>query len=365
MKRFIFSSIAMVLVATSCTESGLIETPDFYGNAIVFNTYIGRTPVTKAVDCDINYLMGKDGTDVSGKSIPGAHIYAYTCEKGNRNTSNVSFATAYLDGQLICTNQNNPTWQYRIMYENAWENEEAFWPTEKDLMFTAYNLKAESQITSISMPQLNFKVADNVSDQVDLLVTPATFVSEVEGADTPVTLVFNHLLSRVGFKIKASDATDVDIVIENVKLCGAFPKNGYVNLASIAPIIQPTGTEYATSYSLLSEAFSINAEYCSTDAMPIYSGNVLDRYMMIMPGTQTNAYIEVEYHLSGETNSHYSKHPLVIINDDKSTSPWIFEAGHAYEFIFTISTAAIEFEAEVSTQWGDPEPPIQEKPLVP
>ena len=58
MKRFIFSAIALMVAATACTESGIVDMPEFYGNPIVFDTYIGKTPITKADNVDINYLKG-------------------------------------------------------------------------------------------------------------------------------------------------------------------------------------------------------------------------------------------------------------------------------------------------------------------
>jgi hypothetical protein len=52
----------------------------------------------------------------------------------------------------------------------------------------------------------------------------------------------------------------------------------------------------------------------------------------------------VEYTLGTETKNRYSKLPL--------DTDWEFKAGYAYEFVFKIATAAIEFEAEIGEDWG-------------
>ena len=71
MKRFIFSTIAIAAIATACTESGLIDTPDFYANEITFDPYIGKAPVTKAEDISADYLK------ISSKEDPAFHVYAF------------------------------------------------------------------------------------------------------------------------------------------------------------------------------------------------------------------------------------------------------------------------------------------------
>ena len=44
MKKLIYSVIALAAVAVGCTKSEMIETPDFGGQAITFDTYIGKVP---------------------------------------------------------------------------------------------------------------------------------------------------------------------------------------------------------------------------------------------------------------------------------------------------------------------------------
>lgn len=371
MKRFIFSAIALMVAATACTESGLIDTPDMYGSAIVFDTYIGKTPITKAENIDLSYL---ESTAPNG----GARVYAFMCEKGDRNPD---FTSAYMDGRIVCktpttykgdgTIETYGEWKYEAADENntTWTEEEVYWPGDVDLAFAAYNLKVvgTTYMTNISSDntKFDFIVADKVAKQVDLLVTPLTFVSESPNSDTSVPLNFIHLLSRVGFKVLATESTTAVIQISSIKLNGSFPKKGHVDLTlatatnatSTTPVITPIvdgDNAYQHLYRLFEdgESFSIVSSNCAQGtqdnpgpgAQPIYGNTAADRYMMIMPGKQANASIEISYRLTGETKDRYAS---IELGPD-----WEFQAGYAYEFIFKISTAAIEFEAEIGQNWN-------------
>ena len=389
MKRFFISTIALIVAVTACTESGLIDAPQFYNSEIVFDTYIGKAPVTKAENIDLTYL--------ETSSVGGAHLYAFMCDKGNRNISNVDFSSAYLDGRLKCTTPTNynttpataGVWEYQIEVQaeggqSEWVTEEAYWPGEtKDLAFVAYNLAADSCIDKENqdLTHFDFSIKPNIKDQIDLLATPLTFHSET-GNQTTVSLKFHHLLSRVGFKVIPTTASSaVDINIYRLKLTGAFPESGYVNLSSstsVPTIIPHLDATFAPEYSLFygTETFTINSGTCvevdnSTTpatskivAKPVYGSNSTEtnRYMMIMPGSQSNAAIEVEYNLSGQGDTKsYARIPL----SGENGTDWSFEPGKAYEFILKISTDAIEFSAEVSDEWTEHPTTATTKPLVP
>lgn len=379
MKRFIFSAITLLVAATSCTESGLIDKPEFYQNPIVFDTYIGKTPVTKAVNCDIQQLQAENG---------GVHIYGYKADKvTGRPYDYVDYSAAYLNGELHYT---TPNWKY---YENGSEVE-AYMPTDKDLAVVAYNLKADGKVgTNPGVPymsnistdktQFDFTVFDDVASQLDLVVTPLTFVTET-GETTQVPLRFYHVLSRVGFKVQSSSNSDTEIYISSIKLKGQFAKKGSVDMKlaiatpnsstnsesnivlkdNIRPKITPitTGTSpYQTEYELLpgeNNIFMTYAKDCFENAQLISTaGN--NCYMMIMPGIQENASVEITYNVG---SSDPLKARTVSIDLDALNDINYFEAGSAYEFIFKLSTSAIEFSANIVEGGWDEQDPV-EKPL--
>ena len=72
MKRLIFATIALAAFATSCTKSEMIEAPDFGGQPITFDTYLGKVPMTKAQSVDLAYLQGTNR---------GFHVNAFMHEQ--------------------------------------------------------------------------------------------------------------------------------------------------------------------------------------------------------------------------------------------------------------------------------------------
>lgn len=406
MKRFFFSAIALVVTATACTESGLLETPDSYANPIVFDTYIGKAPITKAENIDVNYLKGyvvnEDGERVASDDIPdGVHVLAFKSPTGTLNPDNVDFDSAYLDGRLIWSTSH---WTYQIYANNQWETDDPYMPTGTDLAVVAYNLAAEDALSiSTDGRRLDFRVPNTVSDQVDLLVTPLTFVSEQSNSDTSVPLHFYHLLSRVGFKVLSVGGSSTSIVISGIKLHGLFVKTGYIDLTfatatpssstinsvngrkpSIVSVSDGADSKVDTySFFDLGESFHITGDRCNegTGAQIYanqkkgdvsYEANSNNCYMMIMPGMvgslpdtqdidddgdtteEVIPYIEVEYALaSGPSTTAIVPLTQTIDGQEKN---WTFEAGKAYEFIFKIATATIEFSATVveGSDWATP-----------
>lgn len=343
MKRFIFSAIALVVAATACTESGLIDTPQLYSSEIVFDTYIGKIPVTKAESINLAYLK-----NTANNNPGGAQVYAFMTEKGNRNPVSVDYTSAYMNGELIWNNSGTaPAWSYQV---NG-VSEEVYWPGDVDMAFVAYNLAAESCIVdgTQTLTGFDFEIKDNVSDQVDLLVTPMTFVQENNSGDTSVGLTFHHLLSRVGFSVVAtSPNSNVDITIQSLKFYGTFPKKGKVDLTTTSPVIEAYGNQVAESYNFFKsgESFTVNSNVCGSTVganSGIYANtnNPSDRYMMLMPCQFDNASIEVTYQLTG-AESQDAEIPLGSVTLDP---------GRAYEFVLRVSTSAIEFSGVVEGEW--------------
>ena len=108
MKRFFFSVIALAAAATACTEGGVIDAPQFYNNAIVFDTYIGKTPITKAESEDIEYLK------LSAAAGGGAQLYAFTCPARNSvgygNPDYADYTWTYLNGNLVYVDGTSAHW---------------------------------------------------------------------------------------------------------------------------------------------------------------------------------------------------------------------------------------------------------------
>ena len=357
MKRFFFSAIALASLTAACTESGLIDKPEFYANEISFEPYIGKTPVTKAESIDEVYLQN------SSSEKPAFHVYAFLHNSGETEPANVNVSKTFMSEDVW---YDGTIWTYEGL---------EYWPDNRELAFVAYNYAAESCITSHPTPTtFEFTIEDDISRQVDLLATPFMMgLKDDADGDTKVNLVFKHLLSRVGFSVVASHPSeDVNIAIRSIKLCGNFPAVGNVDLRANAnglPYITPKSGTEVNSYSLFDDetCFEANSTLCVADGAlpgkPIYANTDLDltagewderyteipgatdesRYMMIMPCQPgAEASIEVEYQLTSDIKR-TARVPL---------SDWEFKAGYAYEFVLQVSTESIEFSAQMGG-WDD------------
>ena len=341
MKRFIYTTIALAAVAVGCTKSNLVEGPQSMETPIEFETYNGRTPLTKASEITNTTIQGE-----------GFHVTAFYSVDNS----------VYMDRDV--------TWS-----EGAWTySPKAYWPATGDLNFVAYGLNAKNTLV-VSDDHLTFTytVPDVVADQEDLVASK--FGDSTKSADDngKVTIQMQHLLSKIGFQVKTiytGNAPDAQVTIKNITLKGEFNKTGSVNLKPAADVtfkITPTAdTEKAASYALFADGESFTAG-ASADAQPIYCNSVSNpdessRYMMIMPGDiGQKPTIEVEYKLTGQND--FQKAVIDLqkpTGTENTTVPWTLEAGTAYEFIFTVSISSIDFTGEV-VKWDELEKPIPEQ----
>ena len=400
MKKALLFIVALAAVAISCTKSEVVKAPG-RGREVKFDSYVGKSPLTKAESADLAYLQREIANE------GGFQVYAFlhnaipqtenpeTGEIDYTDISKIGTVSAYMNKVVnwVGATTDDPTtedvdetkpgyWDYAGV---------VYWPdhtTQRKLAFAAYALNAQhlmafddaETVTGKSFTNFTYTVPDAIKDQKDLLVTPFLpnqGLSENANA-APVQLNFKHLLSRVGFQVVANQDGDVEIDIQEVTLHGKFPKQGTVDLrgkAVITPLVAD-GSEFATSYTL----FPTDNHFVtlsSTVPADIYENKIVteetsesgekvttttdsddksSRYMMIMPstqptaavdgaipeGTDPGAFLEVQYQL---TEADVQKARV-------SLDGWNFAAGKSYNFIFKVSTSSIEFTVEVES-WNE------------
>ena len=351
MKRFFFSLIALAAVAASCTQSALVETPDLNGTEITFNPYTGRTPVTRATQVATKEALAS----------PGFHVLGYL-HKDNQ-------VSTLMDGLVHGT-----SWQY--------DGDKVYWPdattaSTTSLSFVAYSANVwgkdsemgteDDHINWTSDSEFTFSVNPTVSDQVDLLATKyqsgLTLVSNSQGT---VDLDFIHLLSRVGFQLKAKkDNSNIQITISKLELHGSMPTTGTLDLFSaedkvgsetdneVIPALEVgEPSEVPVVYSLLTKSRTMNSS--ATAAQITNPGDdAANCYMMIMPHTSTDDKIYIEYTItSTEGHSSSLMKAEVPILKDKNQQPFTFQPGTAYEFVLEVSTSSIGFDVK-ETPWNN------------
>lgn len=395
MKKALFFIVALASVAIGCTKSEVIKAPG-RGREIKFDTYLGKTPVTKAESVDLNYL--KDTSLASS----GFHVSAFL-HKFITDSIDVQDTSQIINGSgKILDVSDVPTKSTYMNEDVKWDglkwkfSKVVYWPEStsgRKLAFAAYALNAQHLMTFAddetstgkSFTEFTYTVPDAVKDQKDLLVSPfianESRVAPNNGDNiAPVVFNFKHLLSRVGFQVVANQSSDVEIDIKEITLHGNFPTQGKVSLKDTGVIYPITKEEdanakYVTQYDFFpnddhfvttayTEPVNIFAnrivsnktelphdgdDTSNTDTTVTESYDDSNRFMMIMPSqqdatgaTQDNdidpgAYIDVVYELTGGEE----QKARVSLDGFK------FEAGKSYTFIFKVSTLSISFDVSV------------------
>lgn len=345
MKRLFILSIALAAVAIGCTKSEVIKAPG-RGREVKFDTYVGKTPVTKAESADLDYLKQSLTDDEGGFQVYGfLHDYVeptvqapvegeeiYNGTDMDVDVSGIATNSAYMDKQVNWVAGEGDVagyWDYPGV---------VYWPdysTSRKLAFAAWALNVKDLIeweedpnvagndktdhpAGQSYTKFSYTVPSAVKDQKDLMVTP--FVPN-QGLDasanaSPVQLNFKHLLSRVGFQVVANQDGDVVIDIKDITLYGKFPKTGNVDLKGkgvIDPVTETEGGVCEESYTFFQSKSHYFSTTSSKTATNIFENRLIitdteivpgeenqgetkitidtltndsNRYMMIMPSTQ-------------------------------------------------------------------------------
>lgn len=357
MKKYILITLALASVAAGCTKSNFVDVPEAQTTPITFETYTGKTPVTKATEKTTLSLAQ------STASAPAFHVKAFYNSSLYMNE----------DVWSTCkfTDNDNTT-----ISEQGWDYDgTVYWPSAGNVTFYAYGISSNLRPNSNADDETAFTytVPPTVSTQDDLIVAiPVT--QDGSENNSAVSLNFKHLLSKVGFTLMTTDQNDIEINVKRVVMTGKFHTSGTVSLENAEPKINVSDEEVntVTSYSLLGTAYDsstpgtysifktsnvpttgavIYPNYthqvtASSDVAPgpdsiITDADKNNRFMMIIPGALPTK-VDIVYQLTGASDQHVEiDFDSVQLNFDK------FEPGKAYEFIIKVSTDKIDFTGEV------------------
>jgi len=368
MKRFFFSLIALSAAAIGCTQSAMLESPEIFNQEVSFSPYTGRTPVTKATD-----IVGKTGLASAG----GFQVYCFLDKK------NDSPLVTYIDDALVTSNDGE-TWSYDKL---------VYWPdatSQSTLSFVAYSSNAVLGVDKVANTEddpefaittanglasgFTFTVPKDVDEQVDLLATAYYKGHDLNNTSSgKVTLQFQHLLSRVGFKVQTT--TNKSVTINSLSFGGTLANVGTLDFD--AQVINAGTTESAIPALNVSTQKATNEYYeflvddsaaQSKDDVTISNANQTavqitrvnnSNYLMIMPQTvadQGDVAINVTYTISGSSKSKTAQIDL--------PAGFEFAARKAYEFILNISTSSIKFTV-TEDEWDNPTEDDESYPLIP
>lgn len=390
MKKLIYSILALGLVTTSCTKSDLVEAPQSQETLITFSTYNGKIPVTRA-------------GEITNENIENLNVVGFL---------NGSYSTdePYMVRTLT---KEGSTWTYSPLMYWPYSGTLDFVAYGTNTPIAASgSTEAGKLISSADKPYTKFTytVPTAVASQQDLIVCDTQ--SSIENGKEAVTLNVKHLLSKVGFKLQTV-GSGTTVVIKSVELYGDFKTTGIIDLTKqdegetdVYPMIETKsgstidGTT-TTPYSLFASSSESFTAVANNTPQPIFDNHGViapetndemdeeekkeaiaaaeaataqlhasaeaNRYMMIMPCTVgpnstrlndeigTNPYMKVTYVLGGTEKTSYLALGVTESGDDGSSlfTPWTFEAGKAYEFIFKVSISEIKFTGTMTDWDGD------------
>lgn len=348
-KKFVMGIAAMAaLTLVSCSSDDLDSFSDnsSKNEAISFDGYLGRSAVavngTRGSEVKIGNLQA-DGFGVFGK---------YTSAKSQ--TSDL-----FINQQVTYDKSTDPAkWTYSPL---------KFWPSDGHIDFLAY-APYDKNTTLTENSKINFKVAEKVADQKDLLWTNDMnhqITGNITTAKEKVKFQFHHALSRLGYNVTLSgdySSIGATFTVNKITLAGssdgtskkAFYKTGTIDLSKIVTKdntgknkedLSKTNTGTGLWTAGTSDDNKQNFDLVSSDQLlgkdGIKSGN---NYLFVIPQDFSGAdelYVYVEYTINygGTTGS--------VTNKVYKQIKKHFLQGNAYMLNLTLGLP-IEFDVDVT-----------------
>lgn len=337
-KNFFMGIAAMAaLTLVSCSSDDLNSLSDnsSKNEAISFDGYLGRSAVA------VNGSRGSELTkDALQESTEGFGVF------GNYTSTDVT-TTTY--GENLFKNQQvtydataeTPAWTYKPV---------KYWSPAGHIDFLAYAPFDSNQKLKESS-KLDFTVNSTITAQKDLLWANA---ANKTNTDKPVTFIFKHALSRLGYTVKTSaTAEGTSITLNQITLAGSNDgAKGAFYSAGIIDLSKTSSTDLWTNLNsdtkLKFDWVSSNKELSSNETK-----NDETEYLFVIPQdfsqktTSADAlYVVVEYTISYSDQT--TMKTKVYKQLDKE-----FEQGKAYTINLTIGLTPIEFDVTTVEGWTD------------
>ena len=206
MKKLVLSILAVAALA-SCTKSELAYTEQ--------DAEIKLAPVTSmATKANVN-------GSIDGTTYPDAEdfrVTAYWTNPANAQQTNVT----YLNDVVFTKKDDSNDWGGTQMY---------YWPKNGYLQFACYSPSTVTGVThavATDTYSVNYTQTNDTDETVDFMLAEKTAAYTAETAAEDVSVVFEHALSWITIKVKATDATAAgaftihDVIVEDVNTTGTL-----------------------------------------------------------------------------------------------------------------------------------------------
>lgn len=194
-------------------------------SVICFHPYLQQEESGRGIQTDETVLQTK-GFGVMGYLHPSGSTPNYA-------------APDFMNGQLV--SYAGSGWTYSPV---------KYWPANSTdrIDFLAYAPYGDSHLT-VSGSTLTFKVDSDPALQTDLVVAAPVKDASYAGNSTDIAFSFSHLLARLRFTARCTDATD-NLKITSLILKVTSHSKGTVDLAAATPALTGSGTATEQSYTL-------------------------------------------------------------------------------------------------------------------
>ena len=356
MKRKLFLGLlaSAAVSFTACQKDEVIsQIPQ--DNAIGFGTYVGRDAQTKASVSTLETMKNDN---------KGFGVYAYYTGGTNwESAMNTATPTFFTNQQVKWSTSIAPAgWDYET--KKYWPGESnnykisffAYAPYEEETDNTGDLITTLSSSSTTGDPSIKYTVPETVSNQIDLLVAdPVTDTYYKDDNGGTVSFTFNHVLSRIGFKVKTA-RDDYKITIKEITVSGKFYTSGTLNLNSGEWTNQSVAknnseTEIATDYTV-SEFNNKATNLRNTNGLDITKDG---HYIMVIPTTlntdDKNVSVTVIYNYAYKVSN--DTYAAEVENTTATGSVKVnFEKGNAYNLVMTLDPLKpIIFDVTSVSEW--------------
>lgn len=336
-KTLVFAALASVALV-GCTKNVEVANNDL--NEITFETPV-LAPATKADEItgttfpknvDFAVFAWYNATELSGTDVAAGRLY-------------MKDVTVNYDSTKDDTTDGKGAWKPASVY---------FWPKNGFLAFDAYSPSSVSATCDATngIAFTNFEASTDYDSQIDLLystrvINKQSSVEHNNNTYDGVNIPFNHALSVVRVFVKASTATDANLIkVKSVK---------FMNIKNKGNFSQAVWTPEETDVNLvIGDAADSTSSFAISTAEKQYGKNHI-----VLPQVFTgdSAVLEIKYDILGqggvEPLEQVAKLNLAsqsAVGAENHTGSWLM--GKRYNYHITFGLNEIYFAPSI-TDWVD------------
>ena len=336
-KTLVFAALASVALV-GCTKNVEVANNDL--NEITFETPV-LAPATKADEfkgttfpetADFAVFAWYNATELSGTDVAAGNLY-------------MNDVTVNYDSTKDDTTDGKGAWKPASVY---------FWPKNGYLAFDAYSPSSVAATcdATTGIAFSDFVAPISYDDQIDLLystrvINKQSSVEETNNTYDGVNIPFNHALSVVRVFVKASTATDANLIkVKSVK---------FKNIKNQGDFSQAKWTPEGTDVNLvIGEAANATSSTAISTAEEQYGNNHI---VLPQKFTGNSAVLEIRYYILGQGDVEPLEQVATLnlasqsaVGAENHTGSWLM--GKRYNYHITFGLNEIYFAPSI-TDWVD------------